>query len=176
MIKGAGNGYNGTRKGKIQPLSGNGEVLSGLIKNSGMLIADGADSFRFRDIFREFLTREDARTRTDAQRRTALSRGGLYYELHGNVGRALYFYDKSGESDKVSELLIKSTYLHPGMGHYEELENFSETLGKGDAVKKEMKSRLAWLDISLPQRVVGNLRRSEFRRATDLQGPSACTA
>lgn len=67
MIKGAGNGYNGTRKGKIQPLSGNGEVLSGLIKNSGMLIADGADSFRFRDIFREFLTREDARTRTGAR-------------------------------------------------------------------------------------------------------------
>ncbi len=176
-----------------------GAVLSGIIKNSNMLIANGTDNFRFWDIFREFLTREDERTRTDAQRRTALSRGGLYYELHGNIGRALYFYSKSGESEKVSELLIKSTYLHPGMGHYEELEkyylsldkktvaqspalmqalsmlsalkndysesekwyreleNFSGTLEKGDAVKKETKSRLAWLDISLPQRGVENL-------------------
>ena len=176
-----------------------GETLSSLIENSNMMVADPEGGFHFWQIFRNFLVWEDERTRSDAQRRTVMSRGALFYELHGNIGKALCFYEKSGESDKVSELLIKSTYLHPGMGHYEELEKyylsldkktverspalmqalsmlsalrsdysesekwygtlkrFADSLEKGDAVKKEAKSRLAWLDISLPQRGVDNL-------------------
>lgn len=176
-----------------------GTMLESIIRSSSMIISDGMDDYHFWDIWREFLVWEDLRTRTDAQRRTALSRGGLYYELHGNIGKALDFYERSNESDKVSELLIKSTYMHPGMGHYEELEkyylsldkktveqspalmqamsmlsalrgdygesekwyaalkNLSETLEKGDAMKKEAKSRLAWLDISLPQRGTAKL-------------------
>lgn len=164
-----------------------------------MMVADTEGGFHFWQIFRNFLIWEDERTRSDAQRRTIMSRGALFYELHGNIGKALCFYKKSGESDKVSELLIKSTYLHPVMGHYEELEEyylsldkktverspalmqalsmlsalrsdylesekwygtlkrFADSLEKGDAVKKEAKSRLAWLDISIPQRGVDNL-------------------
>lgn len=173
-----------------------GELLAELLKNSSMLLRDELDKYHFWDIFRDYLMWEDSRKRTEAQRRAVMSRGALYYELHGDLGRALFFYEKSGESDKVSELLIKSTYLHPGMGYYEELENyymsldkkvaeqspalmqamsmlmalrsdykaseewyaslkrFADSLEKGDAAKKEAKSRLAWLDISLPQRGV----------------------
>lgn len=174
-----------------------GGILADLLKNSNMLLKDDEpDRYYFWDIFRDFLIWEESRRRTDSQRRAVMGRGALYYELRGDLGRALFFYEKSGESDKVSELLIKSTYLHPGMGYYEELESyymsldkdvveqspalmqamsmlmalrsdyeaseewydslkrFADGLEKGDAAKKEAKSRIAWLDISLPQRGV----------------------
>lgn len=51
---------------------------------------------------------------------------------------------------------LRSDYLESEKW-YGALKRFADSLEKGDAVKKEAKSRLAWLDISLPQRGVDNL-------------------
>lgn len=176
-----------------------GEYLSELRLNTGMFAEVNADSYRFHDIFARFLLWELERTYTDEQRRTLYSRGGLYYELHENYSRALSCYSKSGESDKVSEILVKNAALHPGSGHFEELEPYYDSLsdaqiksspalmqgmsmlcaiktdyegserwygelksfaavrGSSDAAAKEARGRLAYLDISLPQRGVGGL-------------------
>ena len=112
---------------------------------------------------------------------------------------ALACYTSGGDHAKVSELLIRNAELHPGMGHYAEMEQyyralpeaeilaspslmqgmsmlcalsadydgsehwygclkrFVERCGKEDAAGRQARGRLAWLDISLPQRGVNGL-------------------
>ena len=176
-----------------------GKIIARLRKSTRMFRSAGDDSFYFWEIFRGFLMWEQNIYYTDEQKKALCSRGGLYYELHSDYARALEFYSKSGETGKVSELMIKIIGLHPGMGYYEELESYYLSLpdeviaqspalmqGKSmmcalcadydgsekwyntlrefaaarkhsDAAAKEARSRLAWLDISLPQRGVNGL-------------------
>lgn len=176
-----------------------GELLAEIQRNTRMLIYDSIDKFGFWAIFREFLLWKQSSEFTAEHQAAIYSRGGLYYELHENYGKALEYYSKSGESNKVSELLIKTTNLHPGMGHYEEMENYFLSLpdsqissspalmqgmcmlcalhtdydtsekwyrelknfaamrGKSDAAAREARSRLTWLDVSLPQRGVSGM-------------------
>lgn len=61
---------------------------------------------------------------TVEQQRALYSRGGLYFEPHENYAKALEYYSKSSDRAKVSELLIKTINMHPGMGHYEDLEQY----------------------------------------------------
>ena len=101
-----------------------GMLLADLQKRSRMLQNDGDDEFYFWPIFRDFLLWEQNRYYTAEQQRALFSRGGLYYELRKDYVKALKFYSRSAENNKVSELIIKITGLHPGMGYYEELEEY----------------------------------------------------
>ena len=175
-----------------------GEQLAVLQRQTSMLLYEG-EKCRFWPAFRDFLLWELEREYTDEQRRGLYNRGALYYELHQDYGQALAFYDRGGDRRKVSELLRRSAELHPGMGHYEELAAYYDTLRDeeiaaspslmqavsmlralrgdyagsqrwyqaladfaarrrgGDAAGREARGRLAWLDISLPQRGVADL-------------------
>lgn len=179
--------------------SGAGAVLMQLHQNTSMMFLNEFDNFRFWDIFREFLLWEQKKTYTSEQIGEIYGRGGLYFELKEDYGRALECYLKGANKNKISELLIKSAYLHPGMGHYEEMQDyylslsdeqikespalmqamsmlcalrldyetsqmwydelkrFAEVRKKSDAAAKEARGRIAWLDISLPQKGVGGL-------------------
>ena len=190
-----------------------GERLVYLQRQTSMLLYEG-EKCRFWPAFRRFLLWELDREYTDEQRRSLYNRGGLYYELHQDYGRALACYEQGGERRKVSELLRRSAELHPGMGHYEELAAYYEKLtdeeiaaspalmqamsmlralrgdyegsqrwydtlkafaaarGGGDAAGREARGRLAWLDISLPQRGVSGLTEvmtAAFRLLTNRQ-------
>lgn len=176
-----------------------GELLDWLQRHTTMLRYDGIQTFHFWAQFRWFLLWELDREYTDEKKRALFSRGGLYYELKEDYTHALDCYTKSGDHSKVSELLIRSAELHPGMGHYSEtekyyrslpeneisaspalmqgmsmlcalstdyngserwytaLKQFAERCGRQDAAGRQARSRLAWLDISLPQRKVENL-------------------
>lgn len=105
-----------------------GDYLISIQRDTNMLILEGLDEFRFWPVFRDFLMWEQQREYSEEQRRNLLGRGGLYFELKGEYGKALEYYSKAGEGGKVSELLIKSTTLHPGMGQYEKLEQYFRTL------------------------------------------------
>ena len=136
---------------------------------------------------------------SDEKRRTVLNRGGLYYELKEDYSHALECYTMAGDHSKVSELLVRNAELHPGMGHYSEMEKYYRSLPeqeiaaspalmqgmsmlcalaadyegserwyqalsqfarsrtKSDAAGRQARGRLAWLDISLPQRGVTDL-------------------
>ena len=116
-----------------------GKIITYLERYSRMIKTNGADNYYFWPIFRRFLMWEQDRSYTPQQQRAVCSRGGLYYELHKNYAKALEFYSKSGEQDKISELIIKIMELHPGMGHYEELESYylslpDETIAKSPAL------------------------------------------
>lgn len=179
--------------------SGAGTILMQLQKSTSMMFVDESDNFRFWEIFREFLLWEQKKTFTSEQISEIYSRGGLYFELKEDYSRALGCYSKGANKSKISELLIKSAYLHPGMGHYEEMQDyylslsneqikespalmqamsmlcalrldyetsqmwydelkkFAEVRKRSDAAAKEARGRIAWLDISLPQKGVGGL-------------------
>ena len=183
-------------------VSGNaraGELLEWLQRNTTMLRYDDVQRFHFWPKFRDFLLWELEREYNDEKRRALFSRGGLYYELREDYSHALECYTEGGDHSKVSELLIRNAELHPGMGHYSEMEKyyrslpeseilaspslmqgmsmlcalaadydgserwyqalqrFSDQCGKQDGAGKQARSRLAWLDISLPQRGVAGL-------------------
>lgn len=176
-----------------------GGLLDWLLSHTTMLRYDDVQHFRFWPQFRTFLLWEQEREYSEEKRRALLSRGALYYELKEDYARALDCYTRCGDHAKVSELLIRNAELHPGMGHYSEMEKYYRSLpeaeissspalmqgmsmlcalatdyegserwyselrefarrcGKGDAAGRQARSRLAWLDIALPQRGVEEL-------------------
>ena len=176
-----------------------GERLDWLLRYTTMLRYDDCQRFHFWSGFRAFLLWEMEREYTEEKRRALLSRGGLYYELKEDFSSALDCYTRGGDHAKVSELLVRNAELHPGMGHYAEMEKyyrslpeaeilaspslmqgmsmlcalsadydgsehwygclkrFVERCGKEDAAGRQARGRLAWLDISLPQRGVKRL-------------------
>lgn len=176
-----------------------GDLLDWLLRYTTMFRCDDRQHYHFWSGFREFLLWEMEREYTEEKRRALLSRGGLYYELKEDYARALECYTSGGDHSKVSELLVRNAELHPGMGHYAEMEKyyrslpeaeilaspslmqgmsmlcalamdyegserwygelqaFAEHCGRQDAAGKQARSRLAWLDISLPQRGVNGL-------------------
>lgn len=108
-------------------VSGNshvGECLTSLLRNTTMLIQDKLDNYHFWHLFRLFLLWELQQTDTQAQIQAIYSRGGLYYALKEDFGNALDCYSKSGDYKKVSELLSKNAEMHPGLGHYCEMEPY----------------------------------------------------
>ena len=176
-----------------------GERLDWLLRYTTMLRYDDCQRFHFWSGFRAFLLWEMEREYTEEKRKALFSRGGLYYELKEDYAHALECYTGGGDHSKVSELLVRNAELHPGMGHYAEMEKyyrglpeteilaspslmqgmsmlcaltmdyegserwygelqkFAEHGGRQDAAGKQARSRLAWLDISLPQRGVNGL-------------------
>lgn len=176
-----------------------GSRLDWLLSHTTMLRYDDMQHFRFWPQFRDFLLWEMAREYSEKKRRALFSRGALYYELKEDYAHALECYTRCGDHAKVSELLVRNAELHPGMGHYSEMEKYYRSLpeaeiaaspalmqgmsmlcalamdydgsrrwyqelqefarrcGKDDAAGKQARSRLAWLDISLPQRGVEGL-------------------
>ena len=164
-----------------------------------MLRCEDLHTFSFWPQFRAFLLWQMGREYTDEKRKAIFGRGGLYYELKEDYAHALACYTKGGDHSKVSDLLVRNAELHPGMGHYSEMENYYRSLPeseiaaspslmqgmsmlcalamdyegserwyrelrefwkrceKQDAAGKQARGRLAWLDISLPQRGVDGL-------------------
>ena len=176
-----------------------GERLDWLLRYTTMLRYDDCQRFHFWSGFRAFLRWEMEREYTEEKRKALFSRGGLYYELKEDYAHALECYTSGGDHSKVSELLVRNAELHPGMGHYAEMEKYYRSLpeaeilaspslmqgmsmlcalvmdyegserwygelqkfvehcGRQDAAGKQARGRLAWLDISLPQRGVKGL-------------------
>ena len=189
-----------------------GNLLDWLLHNTTMLRYDDVRHFHFWPQFRAFLLWEMEKECSEEKRRAVFSRGALYYELKEDYAHALECYTKSGDHAKISELLIRNSEQHPGMGHYSEMEkyyralpeseilaspslmqgmsmlcalamdyegserwygalkSFADCRKKQDPAARQARSRLAWLDISLPQRGVEGMIKTfpaVFRLLTD---------
>lgn len=114
--------------GSSAATAGRGELLGRFQRESSALIQDQLDCYHFWPIFRRFLLWELEQNRDEGERKALYDRGGLYYELSEQYGKALECYAKSGDYGKVSQLLARNADLHPGMGHYEELEPYYSAL------------------------------------------------
>lgn len=81
-------------------VSGNsraGELLGRFQRESSALIQDQLDCYHFWPIFRRFLLWELEQNRDEGERKALYDRGGLYYELSEQYGKALECYAKSGD-------------------------------------------------------------------------------
>ncbi len=121
-------------------------------------------------------------------------RGANYYEMHGDIPKALEYYRKAGAVQRIKELLVRNANTHPGTGHYvetkeyyfelpkeqvlespvlmagmsmlydlllqpqqsekwyQELVNFEKNKENPRELRREARTRLAYLDITLPHR------------------------
>ena len=102
--------------------------LDWLLRCTSMLRCDDVQHFRFWPQFRAFLLWEMEREYPEEKRKALFRRGGLYYELKEDYAHALDCYTRGGDHAKVSELLIRNAELHPGMGHYSEMEAYYRSL------------------------------------------------
>ena len=109
-----------------------GNLLDWLLHNTTMLRYDDVRHFHFWPQFRAFLLWEMEKECSEEKRRAVFSRGALYYELKEDYAHALECYTKSGDHAKISELLIRNSELHPGMGHYSEMEKYYRALPESE--------------------------------------------
>ena len=112
-------------------LSGNsraGELLGALQQDTSMFLYDGLHRCRFLPDFRQFLLWQQEREYSAEEQNRLYGRAGLYYELHDDYKNALDCYTRCGEYQKVSDLLIKNSELHPGLAHYDEMEPYYRSL------------------------------------------------
>ena len=115
----------------VRIISGNsraGKVLDRLQRDTTMFVRERMNSYSFRPLFRDFLLWKMEQEYSEEQKRDLYNRGGLYYELKEDYGNALACYSKIGAYTKISELLVKNAEIHPGMGHYDEMEPYYRAL------------------------------------------------
>lgn len=114
-----------------QILSGNshaGELLGELQQDTSMFLYDDLHHCRFLPDFRQYLLWQQEREYSAEEQNRLYSRAALYYELHDDYKSALDCYTRCGEYQKVSDLLIKNSELHPGLAHYDEMESYYRSL------------------------------------------------
>ena len=114
-----------------QILSGNshaGELLGELQQDTSMFLYDDLHHCRFLPDFRQYLLWQQEREYSAEEQNRLYSRAALYYELHDDYKGALDCYTRCGEYQKVSDLLIKNSELHPGLAHYDEMESYYRSL------------------------------------------------
>ena len=109
-----------------------GERLDWIFRYTTMLRYEDCQRFHFWPGFRAFLLWEMEREYTEEKRKALFSRGGLYYELKEDYAHALECYTSGGDNSKVSELLVRNAELHPGMGHYAEMEKYYRSLPEAE--------------------------------------------
>jgi len=112
-----------------------GQMLSELVQDTSMLEIDGVEHYRFQSIFREFLLWEINHLYAVEDQRAVYGRAGLYYELRDDYARAMDCYVRSGDRQKVSDLLVKNAETHVGAGHYYEMEKYYEMLPEKEVLR-----------------------------------------
>lgn len=113
-----------------------GELLGQLLRDTSILLLNETEgAYRFYPIFRDFLLWEEQQKYSDGEQRALYARAALYYELHGRIADALECYSRSGDQRRVSELLEKNAELHPGAGHYYEMERYYFALPREEILR-----------------------------------------
>ena len=110
-----------------------GELLGELQQDTSMFIYEDLRWCRFYPVFRQFLLWQQEREYSAEEQKRLYSRAALYYELHDDYKR-LDCYTRSGEYQKVSELLIKNSERHPGIAHYDEMEDYYRALPREEVL------------------------------------------
>ena len=156
------------------------------------LMRADSESYQIRPVLRSSLLRRAKRLWDREKYLEIYYNAGHYYEMQDDVLTALELYEKSGNKNRIRELLIRNAEKNPGNGHYftlrkyylslteeeietdavlmsgmsmlyslllkpEESEYWYDRLCKYETeqsggIKREAKSRIAYLDIALPHR------------------------
>lgn len=88
------------------------------------------DEYVIEPFFRKFLQYKQERTFETSTIYNIYHNAGLYYELGSDLKNALKYYSRCNDEDKVHDLLIRNSNMHPGVGSYLEVEEYYRALPK----------------------------------------------
>ena len=96
----------------------------------GSFLERKGDEYTIEPFFRKYLLYKQERVLSSSSIYGIYHNAGLYYELQSDIKKALKYYHRCGDEDKVRELLIRNSNLHPGLGNYLEMEEYYRSLPK----------------------------------------------
>jgi len=105
-------------------------IIEKALSDGSFLDFQPPDTYLIHPVFRNFLLRKQHSTCSNEFMNTTYHNAALYYELEDDIKNALYYYSLCDDTDKLSELLIQNSKLHPGNGYYYETESYYRALPK----------------------------------------------
>ncbi len=99
-------------------------LIEEVLEIGSILIIDESGTYSIRRILRKILKRLAEREKGLDWCRDIYYNAGLYYEMHEKIAKALNFYEKSGNKNRIHELLVRNGRMHPGSGYFYELRKY----------------------------------------------------
>lgn len=96
-------------------------LMENIVRKSYMLLRSGEREYTFVPIVRQALFDEMRNIYTQDYINGQYKRAALYYELKNQAPRAIDYYIKLGDVEKIRELLIRDTFNRPADGDYVDL-------------------------------------------------------
>lgn len=93
-------------------------------KETGNFLTEKDGVYRMRPVLLESLRRRALSSCGEDSVREWAYNAGLYYEMHDQIPQALAMYEKSGNTGRIRELLIRNARRNVGNGHYYELRSY----------------------------------------------------
>ena len=125
---------------------------------SGNFMRKNGESYTFRKPMQKALFAELHRCCSHEQIDGFIRNIALYFEMNGNEMKALEFYSKCNDTDKIRDMLVRNAKLNPEMGYFYEMRKYYLMLSEKDIENEP------WLMISMSllYSVMLNIEKSEF--------------
>ena len=125
---------------------------------SGNFMRKNGESYTLRRPMQKALYDELKRCYSHEQINGFIRNIALYYEMSGNEMKALEFYAKGSDTDKIRYMLVRNAKINPEMGYFYEMRKYYLMLSDNDIESEP------WLMISMSllYSVMMNIEKSEF--------------
>lgn len=104
-------------------------IMEDIARKSYMLLREGEGTYAFIPIVRQALFAEMRSLYTQDYIDGQYKRAALFFELQNDVPRAISYYKRLGDVEKIRELLIRDTFNRPADGDYVDLREGYALLG-----------------------------------------------
>lgn len=99
-----------------------------------LIVNDNKTFSMFKKLKMYFLWRQTTENDIDKQN-VILTRGALYYEIHEQMNKALFYYNKAGKVNEIKRLLCRNAELHVGIGQYYDTMQYYMKLPEEEIMK-----------------------------------------
>ena len=96
-------------------------IMEAIARKSYMLLRGREGEYSFIPIVRQALFSEMRNLYTQDYINGQIKRAALYFELRNEIPKAIFYYKRLGDVEKIRELLIRDTYNRPADGDYVDL-------------------------------------------------------
>lgn len=100
------------------------KVVEGLLLDTTTLLHVRDEVYEFNFVMRTYIMWQFHKHFTEEEKQQIYLQGSRYYEAKNNIVKALEYYDKAKEYEKITELLVLNAEQNPGVGHYQEMERY----------------------------------------------------
>ncbi|MBO6215723.1 MAG: hypothetical protein J6N76_09400 [Lachnospiraceae bacterium] len=112
-----------------------GKVIDHCLNTMSQLRRDGEGRYYFRREIKRFFIWKRSRIWTESEKRSNCRKAADYYEMKGDIPRALKYYKEAEDIERVKELLIKNMAVHHGVGHYVDAREYYFGLSREDILE-----------------------------------------